>query len=64
MADETVITDNIEDIDDEEQQLYEHFRVVVAKGHDPVRIDKCFSSICNIPAETGYRRLPRPDSYT
>ena len=40
MADETVITDNIEDIDDEEQQLYEHFRVVVDKGQDPVRIDK------------------------
>ena len=40
MADETVITDNIEDIDDEEQQLYEHVRVVVDKGQDPVRIDK------------------------
>lgn len=40
MAGETVITDNIEDIDDEEQQLYEHFRVVVDKGQDPVRIDK------------------------
>lgn len=40
MADETVIIDNIEDIDDEEQQLYEHFRVVVDKGQDPVRIDK------------------------
>lgn len=40
MADETVITDNVEDIDDEEQQLYEHFRVVVDKGQDPVRIDK------------------------
>lgn len=40
MADETVITDNIEDIDDEEQQLYEHFRVVVDNGQDPVRIDK------------------------
>ncbi len=40
MADETVITDDIEDIDDEEQQLYEHFRVVVDKGQDPVRIDK------------------------
>ena len=40
MADETVITDNIEDIDDEEQQLYEHFRVVVDKGQGPVRIDK------------------------
>ena len=40
MADETVIADNIEDIDDEEQQLYEHFRVVVDKGQDPVRIDK------------------------
>lgn len=40
MADETVITDNIEDIDDEEQHLYEHFRVVVDKGQDPVRIDK------------------------
>ena len=36
MADETVIADNIEDIDDEEQQLYEHFRVVVDKGQDPV----------------------------
>lgn len=40
MADETVIADNIEDIDDEEQQLYEHFRVVVDNGQDPVRIDK------------------------
>lgn len=40
MADETVITDNIEDIDEEEQQLYEHFRVVVDKGQEPVRIDK------------------------
>lgn len=40
MADETVITDNIDDIDDEEQQLYEHFRIVVDKGQEPVRIDK------------------------
>jgi len=38
------MTDNIQDIieelDDEEQQLYEHFRFVVDKGQDPVRVDK------------------------
>ena len=29
-----------EEIDDEEQQLYEHYRIVVDKGQVPVRIDK------------------------
>lgn len=33
--------DYIDEIeDDEEQQLYEHLRVVVDKGQDPLRIDK------------------------
>lgn len=26
--------------DDEEQQLYEHFRIVVDKGQEPLRVDK------------------------
>jgi 23S rRNA pseudouridine1911/1915/1917 synthase len=38
------MADNIQDIteelDDEEQQLYEHFRFVVDTGQNPVRIDK------------------------
>ena len=33
--------DYIEEIEDEEgQQLYEHLRVVVDKGQEPLRIDK------------------------
>ena len=32
-----------EEIDDEEQQLYEHYRIVVDKGQVPVRIDKYLS---------------------
>lgn len=33
--------DYIDEIeDDEEQQLYEHLRVVVDKGQEPLRIDK------------------------
>lgn len=27
-------------VDDEEQQLYEHFRIVVDKGQEPLRVDK------------------------
>lgn len=34
------IQDTIEELDDEEQQLYEHFRFVVDKGQDHVRVDK------------------------
>ena len=36
--------DDIEELeDDEDQQLYEHFRVVVDKGQEPLRIDKYMS---------------------
>lgn len=36
--------DDIEELeDDEEQQLYEHFRLVVDKGQEPLRIDKYMS---------------------
>lgn len=37
------MADNIEDIeeiDEESQQLYEHFRFVVDKGQEPIRVDK------------------------
>ncbi len=38
---EDSIIDNLEELDDESQgQLYEHFRLVVDKGQEPVRIDK------------------------
>lgn len=41
MTNGTVITDDdIEDIEDEGQLLYEHFRLAVDKGQEPVRIDK------------------------
>lgn len=33
-------TDDIELLEDDEQQLYEHFRIVVDKGQEPLRIDK------------------------
>ncbi len=39
----TFMADNIEDIeeiDEESQQLYEHFRFVVDKGQEPLRVDK------------------------
>lgn len=39
MASEVVVTDDMEDIDGE-PRLYEHFRIVVDKGQEPVRIDK------------------------
>ena len=36
--------DDIEELEgDEEQQLYEHFRLVVDKGQEPLRIDKYMS---------------------
>lgn len=34
------IIEEIEDNDDEQQQLYEHFRVEVDKGQTPLRVDK------------------------
>ncbi len=37
--------------DDEEQQLYEHFRIVVDKGQEPLRVDK-----------TVFKRPRMPDS--
>lgn len=41
MKTEDSIIDNLEELDDEGQgQLYEHFRLVVDKGQEPVRIDK------------------------
>lgn len=40
MTNEPVITDDIEELEEEEQQLYEHFRISVDKGQEPVRIDK------------------------
>jgi len=40
MTNEPVITDDIEGLEEEEQQLYEHFRISVDKGQEPVRIDK------------------------
>lgn len=39
MNEEPILSD-IEDIDEEEQQLYEHFRFVVDKGQEPLRVDK------------------------
>ena len=41
MADEELNITIVDDLEEEEQgQLYEHFRLVVDKGQDPVRIDK------------------------
>jgi 23S rRNA pseudouridine1911/1915/1917 synthase len=33
-------TEDIEELEDEQQQLYEHFRFVVDKGQAPLRVDK------------------------
>ena len=41
MAEQELNITNIDDLEEEEQgQLYEHFRLIVDKGQDPVRIDK------------------------
>lgn len=40
MADEKKVTNNFDELEDEEQQLYEHFRLVVDKGQESIRIDK------------------------
>lgn len=40
MTEETVITTDLDEIEAEEQPLYEHFRVEVDKGQVAVRIDK------------------------
>ena len=41
MADQELNITNIDDLEEGEQgQLYEHFRLIVDKGQDPVRIDK------------------------
>ena len=39
MIDENLQTEDIDELD-EDQQLYEHFRVVVDKGQDAIRVDK------------------------
>lgn len=39
-ADAGTIAADDDTLDDEEQQLYEHFRLVVDKGQEPERIDK------------------------
>lgn len=40
MIDETIDDIQLDEIDEESQQLYEHFRLLVDKGQDSVRIDK------------------------
>ncbi len=40
MLEEVVQSDELQELEDEEQQLYEHFRIAVDKGQDPLRIDK------------------------
>ena len=36
----TEYNDNIEEIEDDDQQLYEHFRFEADPGQQPVRVDK------------------------
>lgn len=40
MAEEQPIIDELDELDDDTQQLFEHFRIVADKGQKPVRIDK------------------------
>ena len=53
--------DDIEPVGDE-NQLYEHFRVVVDKGQAMVRVDKyLFERIVNASRNRIFRRLPKMD---
>lgn len=40
MPDEDVIVMSVDDLDDGEGMLYEHFRIVADRGQEPLRIDK------------------------
>ena len=43
MADDIIIDEELDGLEDEEQQLFEHFRMEVDKGQESVRIDKYLS---------------------
>ena len=56
------LLDDIEPVGDE-AQLYEHFRVVVDKGQEMIRVDKyLFDRLIPTPHATAYRKLPKRDS--
>jgi 23S rRNA pseudouridine1911/1915/1917 synthase len=57
---ENDVLDDIEPVGDE-SQLYEHFRVVVDKGQEMVRVDKYLFDRRPMPRATVYRKLPMPD---
>ena len=57
---ENDVLDDIEPVGDE-SQLYEHFRVVVDKGQEMVRVDKYLFDRLIMLRVTVYRRLPMPD---
>ena len=40
IKDENISIDNDELLEDEDQQLYEHFRIVADEGQKPLRVDK------------------------
>ena len=54
MDDEELIL-NDQELDDESQQLYEHFRIEVDRGQEPLRIDKFLTEHIS--------RLPMPVSF-
>lgn len=40
ISDDDILVDDIEDIEDDATQLFEHFRIEADKGQDPMRVDK------------------------
>lgn len=49
--------DDVEPVNDE-TQLYEHFRVVVDKGQEMLRVDKYLFDRLTNASRIGYRRRP------
>ena len=40
ISDDDILVDDIEDIEDDATQLFEHFRIDADKGQEPMRVDK------------------------
>ena len=59
IKDENISIDNDELLEDEDQQLYEHFRIVADEGQKPLRVDKFMFESFNIVVEIEFKRLQR-----
>ena len=54
----TEYNDNIEEIEDDDQQLYEHFRFEADPGQQPVRVDKFMCEKLQHSSDAEFAVLP------